>query len=223
MSENIHLADQPVDRGAQGTPSVKLLATLGIAGMLAGLLIVSAFELTLPAIEANRAARLEAAIFEVLPDAKTFTPLYLYEEDLVAELPAGVDPKKLQRVFQGHAEDGSGAGYAIPSDSPGFMDKVGLIFGYEPSSGEVLGMKVLESKETPGLGSKIETYVHFIEGFRGVLAPITGVKEGTSKEPTDVDVITGATISSRTVIRAINVGVANWKDEIETWEKRNRS
>lgn len=223
MSEHIHLAEQPVDRGAQGTPSVKLLATLGIAGMLAGLLIVSAFELTLPAIEANRAARLEAAILEVLPEAKTFTPLYLYQEELVAELPSGVDPKKLLRIFEGTAADGSPAGYAIPSDSPGFMDKVGLIFGYEPSSGEVLGMKVLESKETPGLGSKIETHMPFVEGFRGVLAPITGVKEGASEEPTDVDVITGATISSRTVIRAINTGVETWKDEIRTWEERNRS
>lgn len=223
MSEDIHLADQPRDGGAQGTPSVKLLATLGIAGMLAGLLIVSAFEMTLPAIEANRAARLEAAIFEVLPEAKTFTPLYLHEEELVAEVPAGVDVKKLPKVFEGRTEDGSPAGYAIPSDSPGFMDKVGLIFGYEPSSGEVLGMKVLESKETPGLGDKVEKQTSFIEGFRGVVAPLVGVKSGTSENPGEVDVITGATISSRTVIKAINTGVERWREEIVEWEGRDRS
>ena len=122
----------------------------------------------------------------------------------------------------GETEDGSSAGYAIPSDSPGFMDRVGLIFGYEPASGEVLGMKVLESKETPGLGDKIEKQASFIDGFRGVIAPLVGVK-GDSGNPGEVEVITGATISSRTVIKAINTGVETWKDEIEEWEGRNGS
>ncbi len=223
MSDNAQVVEHPMAARAQGTPSIKLLATLGISGMIAGLLIVSAFELTLPSIEANRAARLEAAIFEVLPDAETFTPLYLYEDELVEKLPAGVDAKKLDKIFMGLAEDGSPAGYAIPTASPGFMDKVGVIFGYDAATGEVLGMKVLESKETPGLGSKVETQSSFIDGFSGVTAPLVGVKEGTSSAPGEVDVITGATISSRTVIRAINLGVDTWKDEIRTWEGRSRS
>lgn len=222
MSNNIHLVDQPSPLRAQGTPSAKLLATLGIAGMLAGLLIVSAFELTLPSIEANRAARLEAAIFEVLPHAKTFTPLYLHDGALVTELPPGVDGRKLGRIFLGYGEDGAPAGYAIPSAEPGFMDKVGLIFGYDAASEKVLGMKVLESKETPGLGSKIETETSFLEAFKEVLSPIAGVRPGNREQPQDVEVITGATISSRTVIRAINNGVAQWSDEIRDWEERNR-
>lgn len=219
MTENA----QTLDHASQSTSSVKLLATLGVAGMLAGLLLVSVFQLTLPTIEANRAARLEAAIFEVLPDAKTFTPLYFFQSELVAELPAGVDGRKLDRVFLGVAEDGSPAGYAIPFAEPGFQDNVGLIFGYEPSSGEILGMKVLESKETPGLGSKVETQTSFVESFKGVMSPITGVKAGKASGPGDVEVITGATISSRTVIRAINKGVAQWAPEIQKWEERNRS
>ncbi|MDX1581987.1 MAG: FMN-binding protein [Thermoanaerobaculia bacterium] len=220
MTENIQTLDQ---RQAQSTSSVKLLLTLGVAGMLAGLLIVSVFNLTLPAIEANRAARLEAAIFEVLPEAETFTPLYFYEDDLVVDVPEGVDKKKLDRVFLGVDEDGSTAGYAIASAAPGFMDNVGLIFGYDPETQEVLGMKVLESKETPGLGSKIETETSFVDAFKGVLAPITGVKPGNASQPQDVEVITGATISSRTVIRAINEGIAVWGHEIDEWEERSRS
>ena len=217
MSENTQTAEAM--QAHAGTPSFKLLATLGVAGMLAGLLIVSVFELTLPAIEANRAARLEAAIFEVLPEAETFTPLYFHDGHLVEEVPAGVDAKKLDRIFVGHAEDGSFAGYAIPSDSPGFMDKVGLIFGYDPGTDAVLGMKVLESKETPGLGSKVETDATFVDAFRGAIAPIIGVKAGNAAKPQDVEVITGATISSRTVIKAINTGVERWSGEISAWEK----
>jgi electron transport complex protein RnfG len=65
-------------------------------------------------------------------------------------------------------------------------------------------MKVLEEKETPGLGDRIEKDTAFVGGFAGALTPLKGVKRGQSKEPSDVDMITGATISSRTVIRAIN-------------------
>jgi electron transport complex protein RnfG len=66
-------------------------------------------------------------------------------------------------------------------------------------------MKVLESKETPGLGDKIEKDMDFVTAFDGVAAPIEGVKAGDgSGDPHEVDLITGATISSRTLIRIIN-------------------
>ena len=66
-------------------------------------------------------------------------------------------------------------------------------------------MKVLESKETPGLGDKIEKDSTFVEAFEGVGAPIVGVKKGReSGAHEEVVMITGATISSRAVIDIIN-------------------
>ena len=80
-----------------------------------------------------------------------------------------------------------------------------LIFGYDPGSGEVLGMKVLESKETPGLGDKIEKDSSFVAEFAGVEAPLVGVKPGNAAGGEDeVVMITGATISSRAIIDIIN-------------------
>jgi electron transport complex protein RnfG len=69
----------------------------------------------------------------------------------------------------------------------------------------MLGMKVLESKETPGLGDKIVKDTAFINQFSRVEGPVQGVKKGQEKgKPNEVDMITGATISSRALIRAIN-------------------
>jgi len=63
----------------------------------------------------------------------------------------------------------------------------------------------LESKETPGLGDKIEKDTEWVAQFGDVTPPVTGVKPGRGTGALgEVDVITGATISSRTVIRAIN-------------------
>ena len=44
--------------------------------------------------------------------------------------------------------------------------------------------------------------------FAGVLAPLVGVKGGAGDAPNEVDMITGATISSRVVIEIINERVA---------------
>ena len=84
-------------------------------------------------------------------------------------------------------------------------DVIRLIFGFDPTDGRVLGMKVLESKETPGLGDKIEKDSSFVGAVVGVLAPILGLKAGRGTgDPHEIDMITGATISSRTVIAIIN-------------------
>jgi electron transport complex protein RnfG len=116
-----------------------------------------------------------------------------------------VDSVDLDRVYVGFDGSGNRIGFAITGEQPGYQDFIRGIFGYQALSGELRGMKVLESKETPGLGDKIEKDTAFVGAFVGVLAPIEGVKEGDGTgDPHEVDMITGATISSRTVISIIN-------------------
>jgi electron transport complex protein RnfG len=91
---------------------------------------------------------------------------------------------------------------------PGFADVIRVIFGYDPATKRLLGMKVIESKETPGLGDKIEKDTAFVRQFASVVAPLVGVKAGAGKgDSTEVDLITGATISTRTVVRIINAAL----------------
>jgi electron transport complex protein RnfG len=183
----------------------RLIAILGSAGALAGGLIVVAWSLTLPPIEANRARRLDAAISEVLSQPARYDTLYVAEGGLWREPPAGTDPKTAEKVYLGYQQDGTVIGYAIVNELPGFADVVRLIFGYDPATRQLLGMKVLESKETPGLGDKIEKDSAFVRQFVGLATPVTGVKPGAGKGGTgEVDLITGATISSRIVVRIIN-------------------
>ena len=121
------------------------------------------------------------------------------------ELPAGADSASFDQIYLGSDAEGRSIGFAIPGEQPGYQDIVRLIFGYDAEAGRLLGMKVLESKETPGLGDRIEKDSAFVREFRGVVPPIDGVKagQGAGRE-TEVDMITGATISSRTVIEIIN-------------------
>ena len=186
-------------------PTSRLLATLGTAGALAGLLIVFVHQLTQPAIQAHRALMLRLAVQEVLKDPHRYEALYVHGGTLRATPPDGVDVRTLETVFIGYREDGSRVGFAITGAEPGFQDVIELIFGYDTTTHAVLGMKVLASRETPGLGDKIEKDSDFVSQFDGPGVPLVGVKSGRSTgAANEVDMITGATISSRTVITIIN-------------------
>jgi len=187
--------------------SLRLILTLALAGLAAGLLLVLVYRATLPAIERNKEAAIQKAITDVLRAPARTEALYILDGKLVAEadLPAGTNAKGLERVFRGFDQESRSIGFALVHGEPGFQGVVRLIFGYDPATRTVLGMKVLESKETPGLGDKIEKDAAFVSQFGGVATPIHGVKAGAgSGAASDIDMITGATISSKAVIRIIN-------------------
>jgi electron transport complex protein RnfG len=181
------------------------MVTLSVAGAVAGLAIVLVFGWADPRIQAHRARVLREAVREVLDAPDRYKTLYVTAGGLSATPPPGVDTLAAEKVFLGYDAAGQPIGYAITGSEPGFQDFILLIFGYDAVAGRVLGMKVLESKETPGLGDKIIKDEEFVAGFRDAAAPLVGVKAGRrTGDEHEVDIITGATISSRTVIGIIN-------------------
>ena len=94
------------------------------------------------------------------------------------------------------------------------------MFGYDASAHQLIAMKVIGNKETPGLGNKIETDSSFVNGFANAVAPINGVKKDRGKStPSDVVMITGATISSRAVIRIIDNAIARWQPLMDAYHE----
>jgi electron transport complex protein RnfG len=185
--------------------SGKLIGTLASFGAIAGLLIVVAFQWAQPRILADKAAVLQGAIGEVLGAPDSIQSLFLVDGALTETPPAGMDTTRIERVFAGYDAQGKRVGYAIIGEQPGFADVILLIFGYDPVTGQLLGMKVLDNRETPGLGDKIVKDSAFVAEFEAAVPPLKGVKQGAGKGGrNEIDMITGVTISSRTVISIIN-------------------
>ena len=185
--------------------SGRLIGTLGFFGAIAGLLIVVAFQWAQPRILADKAAVLEGAVNEVLGAPQTLQTLFVVNGALTETAPAGVDTTTLERLFVGYDANGKRVGYAITGAEAGFADVVSVIFGYDAQSKQLLGMKVVDNKETPGLGDKIVKDTIFVNEFRSAVTPLKGVKIGAGKGGREeIDMITGATISSRVVISIIN-------------------
>ena len=195
----------------------RLVATLAIAGALAGLLIVMVNQHTKPLIDKYKAEQLKLAVYEVLPGVERYDTYYLVDDALSISLPAGAKESEYKRIYVGHDNTGQIMGIAISRGESGFQDVVQVIFGFNPSNGRLLGMKVLDSKETPGLGDKIFKDMDFVnQFFAGPQTPLIAVKAGAGKgQPGEIDTITGATISSKVVISIINNGLKEWNPIIE--------
>lgn len=188
------------------TSSLSMLATMGSVGCMAGVLIVMTYQLTFDRIQRQKQQYLLQSVFEVLPGTKTVKN---YKVENGGQLAPTKDQKGLV-VYAGYTESGKLTGVAIESHGQGFQDILRVLYGYSPEKQCIIGMKVLESKETPGLGDKIEKDAHFLENFReldvsldaqdkAVVHPIEVVKLGSKTQKWQIDAITGATISSKAI------------------------
>ena len=205
---------------AKPIPSWRLVGTMTLAGALAGLLIVSTYELALPRIEHHQAETMAAAIQEVLRAPARYDTLYLHGGALVKRLPAGVDAKKTERIFLGYDASGRRVGFAMSAVGVGFQDPMTVMFGYDAEKKQLIAMRVIANKETPGLGDKIVKDSLFVAEFSPVVAPVAGVKKDRATGATnEVAMITGATVSSRAVIRIINDAVARWQPLMDAYRE----
>ncbi len=192
--------------------TLRLVLTLTLAGMFSGLAIVGAYELTRPIIAANQARALREAVFKVVPNAARLQRLAWRDGTLTAATgPADGEPS----VYAGYGEDGGFVGYAIPGDGIGYQDTIGILYGFDPGRRRVIGMWVLESRETPGLGDRIYKDEDFVAFFHDLaVEPEIELVKGGASAPNQVDGITGATISSRAVVRIINDANRRWLERL---------
>ena len=152
---------------------------------------------------------------EVLRAIKAVLPSYDNEPDRdMVKVPMGVDKKgeEIQGVFYRGRKEGRLNGVAFKVNSPeGYGGTIEVMVGLLPD-GTVHGMEVLSHLETPGLGAKIRE-AKFKDRFKK--RSLSNTKWAVKKDAGDIDGITGATISSRAVIKAIRGGLEFYGDHEE--------
>lgn len=206
--------------------SLKLVTSLAIAGLISGVILVVTFVVTNPLILANKELAIRNAIYKVLPDCKKYETLVLSGDRLVEKIPEeGREQDKDERlIYAGFNERDEFVGFAVPGSEPGFQDLILAMYGYDGNAELIIGFEVLESKETPGLGDKIFKDADFQSNFRNLsIEPeIAMVKKGEKKKENQVEAITGATISSRAVVKLLNNSVGFWEKPIEEYLTRHQ-
>ena len=185
------------------TLTVTLLVTCLIVAALLGLVNgVTAG----PIAEINQ-QKTEQAMLAVVadPDNTTFSdPLEVSAAMTDAASAAG---GTLGAVYEAQV-GGASAGYAVTVSASGSQGTIEMMVGGD-ADGAVTGVSVVDSAETAGIGTKITENEPLPSGV-GVLEQFIGksAADGTLAVGTNVEAITGATVTTRGVTTGVNTALA---------------
>jgi electron transport complex protein RnfG len=194
-----------------------MIRTLGLVSAICGLIIVGAYEGTYDAVAANKRIATERAVFKVIPAARSIAEFVAQPGGGISRVGAGdtANAPGGVKFFAAYDESGKLAGIAAEGGAKGYADTVRIMFGYSPDCQCVVGIGVVNMRETPGIGDKIITDREFLANFSALDVKLKGdlsalanevkaVKHGSKTSPWQIDAIAGATITSRAVGKAIN-------------------
>jgi electron transport complex protein RnfG len=175
---------------------------LAAFAVLTALLVASTFLGTRDAISEARRAAEESALLEIV--ARESHDNSMLDDRLDA--PAG-DPllqlPAVRSVYRAR-RDGEVTAVILPAYAPdGYSGGIELLVGVD-RSGAVAGVRVLEHRETPGLGDAVDhRKSDWVEDFRGKsLAEPPPERWTVRKDGGVFDQFTGATITPRAVVKA---------------------
>jgi len=190
-------------------------AMVGI-GAFCALVIVVVFQTTAARIRENQERYLAAAISDVLPATRRTTAVAAEDGKLVTTGESLALP-----VFLSYDDQNQLVGAVVTAEGMGYQDNIRVLYSYSFEQNAIVGFKILDSKETPGLGDRAEKEPHFIANFEALDVslndrgdalenPIVTVKQGEKTDPWQIDGITGATITSVAIGNLLNDSAKVW-------------
>lgn len=158
----------------------KILAPV-LAVVLAAVLLLGLYNGLLGIRTANMEKELQAKMETILPGSTTFTA-----EDYTG------DDANIRNVWKGQT------GYVVETVTYGYAGNITMLIGVH-NEGYVTGLQVRDMKETYGLGGEALTDWEFLAQFLHT--------EGNAEVGTNVDAISGATVTSKAIARSVNSAV----------------
>jgi electron transport complex protein RnfG len=184
---------------------VKLGLILLLVTAIAGAALSVVNNITKPKIEEQKRLVTERALIAALPTADKNEIDTVYEGDTLKYYIGFKDTLKNEI-----------AGYAFVAKGAGYSSTIETMVGVD-TTGKIIGIKIMQQVETPGLGTKIEEIRYgeqsswFQRQFIGKLAKGIAV----DKDKGEIVSVTGATISSRAVTNSINSGAQKLAAQIQ--------
>ena len=175
----------------QKTELVKLSVTLFLIAGIMAFFVALVNNITEPVIKHQNIQKNALALQEVLPEADEFITVYYPEKS--------VNDVEVLGVYRSNND----VGYCVKVGPRGYGGTIEMIVGFD-KAGTVKGVKIVSMSETSGIGTKINES-DFINRFIGKNTTVVGDKKGLEKNT--VQIISGATKSSKAFIKGINVAI----------------
>ena len=194
--------------------SAKMILMMTLFSGLAGLGLAAVNKQTAPSIKQNNRLFMLQAIKIVLPKSDKPDPCKQADKNFDNEPDKDaicIDNTIIYRGRQGK----NISGIAIKSiGDNAFSGTITVLVGLNMSDGMLTGIKVLQHAETPGLGTNM-TKCTFLQQMVGYTP--SDINWSVTKDGGDIDQLSGATITSRSMINAITKAQQLWtshKNEI---------
>lgn len=170
-----------------------------VASFFFGLLIAVTNAALSPKIVQNKINKRNRLVGVLLPEAKNFAL------DTEIEIESIQGKKEKVEVYKAMSEAGECVGWSFNAAGSGFADKIELVVAVDKDFEKLAGFDVLASNETPGFGDQIK-YDYYRDQFKGAPAEeLTLIASGDPKKiDAEIVAISGATVSSESVVEIIN-------------------
>lgn len=190
----------------------KPVLILAAITLVAGIALSAVYVTTADRIADNKEKANQAAFLQVVPEAASFDSSAELRDAAAA---ADFGSVSVKSAFVGTDASGNVVGYAINvANSESFDGGLALVVGIRPD-GTVNGIAFTELHETPGMGMRCGE-PEFMEQFAGAaVSQFTLNKSGGSTEPDQIDAVSGATITSTSVVNAVNAALAFYAENIK--------
>ena len=183
--------------------------------LIAGLILGFVYELTKDPIRLQQEKAIQEACRTVFTQAATFEES---EEALSAALTAELDETGVEigTIYDALGTSGEHLGYVVETTtSQGYAGNITLYLGVT-DEGILNGVSILTIGETPGLGMRAEEVL--VPQFENVPATIFTYTKSGSTADNEIDAISGATITTKAVIGAVNGAVRVVTEELKGGE-----
>ena len=188
-----------------------------VALILAAVVLLAAYNISLPYRQERLQEELTAKMQTILPGSETFIPEAYTGEDA-----------NIRAVYKGET------GYVIQTVTYGYAGNITMLIGVS-NDGKVTGLQVREMQETFGLGGEALTDWEFLAQFLNTTGNVAIATSGadafsgatdsaasSGAEEVHVDALTGATVTSKAIARSVNSAVgfvtgADASSEATSW------
>jgi electron transport complex protein RnfG len=195
---------------------IKTGTTLAVIAAICTTLVAATYQLTKERIVANEKAMLEQALQPAL--AGVFYDGGVSESRLVLLPPHDLPGSDAALIYRVYAQDKPVAALFAVTARDGFSGVIRILVGVE-FDGTITGVRILQHRETPGLGDKIEStrsdWIFQFDGRSMGNPEVTGW--AIRNDGGEFDQLTGASVTPRAVIGAIRdtlLYVAEHRDEV---------
>lgn len=184
--------------------------------LILGFILGAVNEITKEPIAAANKAAQDAAYKEVFKEAKTFEDNADFDADKAAKIIADSEYPNDEILNVSNALDDSGniLGYVITVTShEGSQADITFSVGIK-SDGTINGYSITSISETPGLGMLVNED-DFKKQFNDKSAEAFTVVKSEPSSDTEIEAVTGATISSRAITNGVNACLVYFRTALQ--------